>query len=128
MVRRIFWGCLVSLAFVCGLIPERVLAQETIVQGKVTDANSGDPVPFVNVVFKKTSIGATTDFDGNFIIRTSNPTDSVQASYIGYRPKTKAIKRGIRQTINFQLEEDVTNLQEVVVLAGENPAWAIVRS
>ena len=43
-----------------------VFAQQTIVKGKITDANSGDPIPFVNVVFKGTGIGSTTDFDGNF--------------------------------------------------------------
>lgn len=105
-------------------------AQETIVQGKVTDATTGDPIPFVNVVFKGTSIGATTDFDGNFSIKTSQPitVDSVIASYIGYKSRTKAIKRGIKQTLNFQLEEDVVNLQEVVIKAGENPAFEILRN
>lgn len=102
-------------------------AQETIVQGKVTDAASGDPIPFANVVFKGTSIGATTDFDGNFLIKTQNPTDTVIASYIGYKSRSKVVKRGVQQTINFQLTEDVTNLQEVIIKAGENPAFEILR-
>ena len=102
-------------------------AQETIVQGKVTDAASGDPIPFANVVFKGTSIGATTDFDGNFLIKTQNPTDTVIASYIGYKSRSKVVKRGVQQIINFQLAEDVTNLQEVIVKAGENPAFEILR-
>ncbi|MBX2916960.1 MAG: carboxypeptidase-like regulatory domain-containing protein [Cyclobacteriaceae bacterium] len=102
-------------------------AQETIVQGKVTDAASGDPIPFANVVFKGTSVGATTDFDGNFLIKTQNPTDTLIASYIGYKSRSKAVKRGVQQTINFQLTEEVTNLQEVIVKAGENPAFEILR-
>jgi hypothetical protein len=105
-----------------------VLAQQTIVQGKVIDANSGDPIPFANVVFKGTTTGATTDFDGNYSIKTLGMVDSVVASYIGYKAKGKAIKRGATQTINFQLIEDVVNLQEVVVKAGENPAWEVLRS
>jgi hypothetical protein len=64
-------------------------AQETIVQGKVTDAASGDPIPFANVVFKGTSIGSTTDFDGNFLIKTQHPTDTIIASYIGYKSRSK---------------------------------------
>ncbi|HRF35317.1 MAG TPA: DUF5686 family protein [Cyclobacteriaceae bacterium] len=103
-------------------------AQETIVQGKVTDAASGDPIPFANVVFKGTSIGSTTDFDGNFLIKTQHPTDTIIASYIGYKSRSKGIKRGVQQTINFQLEEDVTNLQEVVIKAGENPAFEVLRN
>ena len=110
------------------LAPGALFAQETVIQGKVTDASSGDPIPFVNVIFKGTSIGTTTDFDGNFTLKTQNPTDSIVASYIGYKPKVKAIKRGVRQIINFQLIEDVTNLQEVVIKAGENPAFDIMRN
>jgi hypothetical protein len=87
------------------LSPVAVLAQETVIRGKITDAFSGDPIPFVNVVFKGTSIGTTTDFDGNYVLRTTSPTDSLQASYIGYKPRTKVVQKGISQTINFQLED-----------------------
>ena len=59
------------------------LAQVTVVQGKVTDATTGDAIPFVNVVFRGTSIGTTTDFDGKFRIQTNLSVDSIQASYIG---------------------------------------------
>ena len=116
-----------SFLFSLILVSVSVAAQETVVQGKVTDAGSGDPIPFVNVVFKGTGIGGTTDFDGNFTIRSTKPTDSVVASYIGYKSKAKAIKKGVRQVANFQLAEDVTHLQEVVVKAGENPAFEILR-
>ncbi|MBK7653598.1 MAG: carboxypeptidase-like regulatory domain-containing protein [Flammeovirgaceae bacterium] len=102
-------------------------AQETIIQGKVIDAASGDPIPFANIVFKGTSIGTTTDFEGKYLLKTHNPTDSILASYIGYKPRTKAIVKGIKQTIDFQLEEDITSLQEVVIKAGENPAYEILR-
>lgn len=128
-MRRVSGIRIVGLiCFILGLFSTATLvAQETIVQGKVTDANSGDPIPFVNVVFKGTSIGATTDFDGNFLIKTSQPADSVTASYIGYKSRTKPVKSGTRQTVNFQLVEDVVNLQEVVIHAGENPAFEILR-
>ncbi|HZY78946.1 MAG TPA: DUF5686 family protein, partial [Cyclobacteriaceae bacterium] len=117
------------ICFALGIFSSVTLvAQETIVQGKVTDAGSGDPIPFVNVVFKGTSIGATTDFDGNYLIKTTQSIDSVTASYIGYKVRSKAIKPGTRQVVNFQLVEDVVNLQEVIVRAGENPAFEILRN
>ncbi len=108
------------------LLPVCSAAQEIILHGKVTDAGTGDPIPFVNVVFKGTGAGGTTDFDGNFLIRTTKSVDSIVASYIGYKSKTKAIKKG-EEVVNIQLEEDVTNLQEVVVKSGENPAFEILR-
>ena len=116
-----FIVCVIVLSF-------SAQAQETIVLGKVTDSGTGDPIPFVNVVFKGTGTGATTDFDGNFLIRTNKLADSIVVSYIGYKVKTRIIKAGVKQTINLQLEEAVTNLQEVIVKAGENPAFEILRS
>jgi hypothetical protein len=109
------------------LFPLHAWGQETIIKGKVTDANSGDPIPFVNIVFVNTTIGVTTDFDGLFELKTTTPTDSLMASYVGYKVKRKAIQKGKTQTINFQLEEDVTRLQEIVVTPGENPAFEILR-
>lgn len=114
------------LLFAFLLLPFFGLAQ-TVVSGKVLDANSGDPIPFANVIFKGTSIGVTTDFDGNYMLKTSAPTDSLQASYIGYRAKTKVIKKGVTQVINFQLEELSTNLNEVVITPGVNPAFEILK-
>jgi hypothetical protein len=117
---------LIQFLILLAVIPN-AQAQETVIKGKVTDVSSGDPIPFVNIVFKGTSIGTTTDFEGNYRIKTSSPKDSLVASYIGYRPRTKAVVKGVEQTIHFQLEEEVTRLKEIVFLAGENPAFDILR-
>lgn len=110
------------------ILGQTAYAQETVVAGKITDANSGDPLPFVNVYFTGTTIGVTSDFDGHFELRTNTPTDTLSVSYIGFKPRKKVIVRGVSQVINFQLEEDVTRLQEFVFEAGENPAYAILRN
>lgn len=120
-LKKLFLACFLFIFFF------DAYAQETIVKGKVTDANSGDPIPFVNVFYKGTSVGVTTDFDGNYLLKTANPKDTLIASYIGYKSRSKGITKGISQVINFQLEEDVVNLQEIVVLSGENPAYEILR-
>ncbi|WP_276371960.1 DUF5686 and carboxypeptidase-like regulatory domain-containing protein [Chryseolinea sp. H1M3-3] len=104
-----------------------VLAQETIVRGKITDVNSGDPIPYVNVIFQGTTIGVTSDFDGNYELRSNTPADTVVVSYIGYKVKKRFIIKGTTQVVNFQIEEDITKLQEIVFVAGENPAFDILR-
>lgn len=104
------------------------LAQETIVKGKITDAASGDPIPFVNVIYQGTTIGTTTDFNGNYTIKTTTPGDTLVASYIGYKPRKKVVGKGGTQIVNFQLGEDATQLQEIVINAGENPAYEILRN
>jgi len=109
------------------------VAQKTTISGKVTDAGSGDGIPFANVYFKvpsgKTPEGTVTDFEGNYRLTSENPpSDTIQVTSVGYQPKIKAIERGKIQTINFQLAEGI-ELQEVVITKNkpENPAWAILR-
>ncbi len=103
-------------------------AQTTTVTGKIIEAATGSPVPFANVVFSGTTDGAIADFDGNFTATTNLKVDSIEIRYIGYITRIKPLKYGESQTINFQLEEDVLTLQEVVVTPGENPAWEVMRN
>ncbi len=103
------------------------LAQPYTITGKVTDATTGDPVPFANVYLLGTQTGATTDFDGLYKIVTSQLADSLVASYIGYKWRAKKVQELSNQQINFQLQPDVMNLEEIVIVAGENPAFEILR-
>jgi len=125
---RIFSDCVGLLHFIFFLfLSGYSIAQETTVKGKITDANSGDPIPFVNIIYQGTTIGTTTDFNGNYTIHTSTPGDTLVASYIGYKPRKKAVGMGGTQIVNFQLVEDAMQLQEIVINAGENPAYEILR-
>jgi hypothetical protein len=114
------------VAFILLLASGPVFSQ-TVIKGKVTDANSGDPIPFVNILLQGTKAGTNTDFDGNFTLRSSVPGDSLVITYIGYRSRKKKVEPNKTQTINIQLEEEITTLQEVVFDAGENPAFEILR-
>lgn len=117
----------VPVIFLC-IFYFRVSAQETIVTGKITDAASGDPIPYANVYFKGTTQGTTTDFEGHFLLRSFEKIDSLTASFVGYVTVTKHVDFGVSQTINFQLAESASKLREVVVIAGENPAFPILRN
>ncbi|NQZ77342.1 MAG: carboxypeptidase-like regulatory domain-containing protein [Ekhidna sp.] len=109
-------------------LPLLLFGQSTVVTGKVTEAATGSPIPFATVVFVGTSEGAITDFEGNFKATTTLDVDSIYTSYIGFIKRTKALKPGQNQIINFQLDEDITTLLEVVVTPGENPAIPIMKS
>lgn len=108
------------------LLAGGALAQ-TRVTGKILDAKTKEPLPFVNVIFKGTKNGATSDFDGNYDISTTAVADSVVATFVGYKSTTVRIKRNISQSITILLEENAINLQVVEVKAGENPAHRILR-
>ncbi|MDQ3046640.1 MAG: DUF5686 and carboxypeptidase regulatory-like domain-containing protein [Bacteroidota bacterium] len=99
---------------------------QTKVSGKIVDAITREPLPFVNLLFQGTKDAATTDIDGKFIIITSEATDSLIISYIGYIKLTRFIKRGTAQEMNIGLSQGV-ELKEIEVRPGENPAHRILR-
>ncbi len=104
-----------------------VLAQQTTIYGKIKDAETGDPVPFANVIIKGTQIGTTTDFDVIYKLTTNARVDTILFSYVGYEQMEVAVKNGYEQQINVQLLQNVIRLKELVVYPGENPAFAIMR-
>ncbi len=103
--------------------------QKTAVSGKVTDAATGETLPFVNVVFVDTKSGTTTDLDGNYSIETYYASDSLRVSFIGYETQTKKVKKDQAQTINFELTASSVQLEaaEIRPTDDENPAHPIVR-
>jgi hypothetical protein len=103
------------------------LLSQTIVTGKVFDADTKEPVAFANVVFKGTSIGTTADLEGNFTLKTDKPVDSLLFAYIGYDKKVVAVKIGQTQTINMAMTTAGVALQEVVIRPGENPAHKYIK-
>jgi len=103
-------------------------AQVTRIMGIVANAKTGEPMPFVNVVFVGTSTGATTGFDGTFSIETTAPGDSLTASFIGFKTTKMPIKAGAFQKLNFFLEPTDFELETVVIVAGENPAEVLLRN
>ncbi|HYG17530.1 MAG TPA: DUF5686 family protein, partial [Ohtaekwangia sp.] len=126
-VSRISITAVFFLHFLFAVLTLQAQEQPTIIKGKVTDAATGDPLPYVNIILRGTTAGATTDFDGNYTIKTNLLSDSIIVSYIGYTTRSKSFVQGTTQTINFQLEESAMSLQEVVVEFGENPAYEILR-
>ena len=103
-------------------------AQTYTITGKVFDSESKEPLPFVPVLIKGTTVGGTTDFDGNYSITTTKLGDSIVATYVSYKKLTRAIKRGENQVVNMPMVLEGVNLLEVVVKAGENPAHRIIRN
>ena len=95
------------------------------IQGTVTDASTGEPLPGVNVVVVGTGLGTATDVDGNyFILRVPPGLNSVQASFVGFVTVTKTDARVfIDQTtpVDFELTEAVLETDELVVTAERPP-------
>jgi len=89
------------------------LAQRTLT-GKIVD-NQGVSMPGVNVIVKGTSAGTTSDAEGNYSIAVPNDAAVLVFSFIGYR--SQEVTAGTKTSIDLTLEEDVSQLNEVVVTA-----------
>ncbi|HEU5290055.1 MAG TPA: TonB family protein [Cyclobacteriaceae bacterium] len=84
-----------------------------IIQGQVTSADDGSPLPGVNVVIKNSTIGTATDAEGNYQIK-ADGNQTLVYSFIGLQ--TKEVKVDERQEINVSMNVDATQLSEVVTV------------
>ncbi|MFA6276480.1 MAG: TonB-dependent receptor [Pedobacter sp.] len=92
-------------------------AQTRQITGKVTDKATKLSIPGASVTVKGTSTVASTDSNGQFVINVP-ATGSVvlQAKYLGF--KMLEVSVGNETKVNFALEEEVSNLNEVVINVG----------
>jgi TonB-linked SusC/RagA family outer membrane protein len=88
-------------------------AQDRTVSGKVTDADTGETLPGVNVLLKGTGTGVNTDLDGNYKISVPSDGGTLVFSFIGMQKMESAI--GARSIIDIELVTDIRQLSEVVV-------------
>jgi len=88
------------------------LVKAQTVTGTVSDSNG--PLPGASVVVKGTTNGTQTDFDGNYTLNAVESDATLVFSYIGY--KTQEIPVNGQTTIDVILQEDASQLDEVVVV------------
>ncbi|MDY0332087.1 MAG: SusC/RagA family TonB-linked outer membrane protein [Bacteroidales bacterium] len=89
-------------------------AQNINVTGTLTDAATGDPLPFATVQIKGTTFGTSTDAVGKYSL--SAPANGVLIfSFMGYKSVEVAING--RATVNAQLTPEVTFLDDIIVVA-----------
>ncbi|MDA1120211.1 MAG: DUF5686 family protein [Bacteroidetes bacterium] len=106
----------------------------TRIRGSVIDIETNEPLPFVNISFVGTTIGTTTDIEGNFTLETDRATVELMASFVGYNDAVEPVNIGKTQRINFQLTVSRIELDAVTIEASrlrytnkDNPAVEIIR-
>lgn len=88
-------------------------AQNTV-KGKVTEADTGEPLPGVSIIIEKSTRGVTTDLDGSFEIKAS-PSDKLVFSFIGM--ETQAIAVGNKTYFEVAMKPVANELDEVTIVA-----------
>lgn len=90
-----------------------VPASSKVIRGRVESAD-GIGLPGVNVMIKDTNIGTVTDNSGNYQISVTDKNPDLVFSYIGFT--SEEVAAGDKTQINVRLNEDVSQLSEIVVV------------
>lgn len=91
-----------------------VQGQSRSINGTVTETN-GSPIPGVGVVVKGTTQGSITDEKGNYTFTINGNATVLTFSYVGM--KTKEVVLGPGSTYNMIMENEMTDIGEVVITA-----------
>jgi len=88
--------------------------QQLSISGKVTDSQTREPMPGVNVLVKGSTVGSITDAGGKYTLNVSDRNAVLVFSFIGYT--TIEVPAAGRAVIDVSLASDVLTLEEVVVV------------
>ncbi|MHB8207431.1 DUF5686 and carboxypeptidase-like regulatory domain-containing protein [Mucilaginibacter sp.] len=100
-----------------------LLAQHTIISGKVTDAQTKSPIPYSTIAFVGSSIATNTDKFGNFILSTNETHQQITISFVGYKTTLISVIPGKEQVINIRLFPDTRQLNEVIIKSGKKKKY-----
>ena len=92
--------------------PEQQMPEERKISGVVKDRN-GAPLPGVAVVLKGTTVGTATDMDGKYTLTLPEGNYTLVFSMLGMKVREELV--GDRTEVNVVMEEDATEMDEVVV-------------
>src|SRR5690554_1161847 len=96
------------------LLSLSVQAQQVTVQGKVVEADTGEPLPGVSIMVDKSTRGVSTDIDGTFEIRVL-PSDKLIFSFIGMQEQIIEVGNNTYMLVELELQTD--ELDEVTIVA-----------
>ena len=91
-----------------------VINADRTIKGKVTDKQTGEGLPGVNVVVKGTSTGTTTDGTGSYSLSVPESGAVLVFSFVGYVSQEAEV--GNRSVVDLAIESDIKALSEVVVI------------
>ena len=91
--------------------------------GHVTDKTTGEHLPYINILLKGTMFYAATDATGHYFLKDLPEGDFIlEVSCTGYKTQTREVtlKKGVTLELNFEIEEDISMLDGVVVSANRS--------
>lgn len=114
----------ISYSLIFALIPIGLMAQVDI-NGNVSEASSGQPLPGANIVIKGTATGTTTDFDGNFTLTVQDFPVTLVISSVGFATQEINLTESTFVQVSLQ---DGLFLDEVVITGTRSKPRTILDS
>lgn len=97
------------------------------ISGKVTDGETGMPLPGANIIIEGTSIGTASDIDGNYSILNVSPGNyTIKFSMVGFADvivQEVRVEIDLTTNVNVQLTTTSISSEEVIIVA-ERPVVA----
>jgi Ca-activated chloride channel family protein len=102
-------------------VPESTFSSDVLIEGKVVDDETGDPVIGAQVAIKAINENTSTDVRGEFSLSVPVGTHEIEITYIGYETFTKKVTVGHQglKNLEFRLVPAMVALEEIVVTAQE---------
>ena len=97
------------------------------VSGKIIDADTHDPLSFVNILINDGHSGGTTDIDGKFSFRSAEEIKLLKLSYVGYETLLYPVGNKTEKIV-IKLKKTEIQLPEYIVFPAENPAHRIIKN
>ena len=107
-----------SLSKVQAALPKALRPTRAVrrpIEGTVTDADTGEPLPGVNVLVQGTQVGTATNADGRYSLDVPASAETLVFSFVGYQTREVALEEG-RSTYDVALQPAVAYLDEAVVI------------
>ncbi|MDR2064221.1 MAG: DUF5686 and carboxypeptidase regulatory-like domain-containing protein [Prevotellaceae bacterium] len=127
-MKKIFFLILTCLSF------HLFSQQNTIIDGSVIDAVTGEELAFVNIFFQGKNIGTSTDLKGNFHLETLWASNEISISFLGYRTQILKVETGRKNKYTILLVPDAINIDETIIRPKrsrykkkDNPAVALMQ-
>lgn len=128
MKQKKIFGIILILFFLGNIYSQKTKKQssDSHLFGHVIDKNTNEHLAYVTIVVKGTTMGTVTDLSGHYTLKNLPEGDyTIVAQSVGYVSQEKqiSIKQGKSNELNFEIEEDIILMNDVVISANKNETY-----
>lgn len=108
------WCCVVLILSICSSSLLAQVGSSVKISGKIISAQENRPIPGANILVQGSNTGTTTNNEGEFSLEVPSSNAVLSVSSVGY--KTLEVNINRQTKLEIYLEEDISDLDEVVVV------------